>query len=69
MPTPFWSSPTVQDRLRRLERPGFAVEFLRRNPLYRKDYMRTLRHIARGVADAETASARLAHRWGLLFSS
>ena len=31
MPTEYWRSPETIDRLNRLERPGFAVEFLRRN--------------------------------------
>ena len=31
MPTEYWRSPETIDSLKRLERPGFAVEFLRRN--------------------------------------
>ena len=31
MPPEYWRSPETIDRLNRLERPGFAVEFLRRN--------------------------------------
>jgi len=31
MPTQYWRSPETIDHLNRLERPGFAVEFLRRN--------------------------------------
>lgn len=67
MPTPFWSSPAVRDRLKQLERPGFSIEFLRRNPLYRKDYARTFRRIAQGSVNAKTAPEKLARRWGLLF--
>lgn len=67
MPTPFWSSPIVRDRLNRLERPGFSIEFLRRNPRYRKDFARTRHRIAQGAVDAKAASAKLAHRWGLVF--
>ena len=67
MPTPFWSSPTIRDRLKHLERPGFSVEFLRRNPNYRSEFARTLRRITQGTADAKAASEKLACRWGLLF--
>jgi hypothetical protein len=67
MPTSFWRSPETIERLNRLERPGFAVEFLRRNPRYRRDYKRTMQQIARGVIDAETARSALARRWGLCF--
>ena len=40
MPTEYWRSPETIDRLNRLERPGFAVEFLRRNAEYRRDFAR-----------------------------
>lgn len=67
MPTEYWRSPETIDRLSRLERPGFAVEFLRRNDRYRRDFTRTQRQIARASVDAETANASLARRWGLRF--
>lgn len=67
MPTHYWRSPETIDRLNRLERPGFAVEFLRRNADYRRDYARTLRQITREAADRETARSVLARRWGLRF--
>ncbi|MCQ8280142.1 DUF6499 domain-containing protein [Acetobacteraceae bacterium KSS8] len=67
MPTEYWRSPETIDRLNRLERPGFAVEFLRRNALYRRDFVRTKRHLARPTVDAEAARAALARRWGLRF--
>ncbi len=67
MPTEYWRAPETIDRLNRLERPGFAVEFLRRNPDYRRDFVRTQRQIARASVDAETASVSLARRWGLRF--
>ncbi|HVZ06604.1 transcriptional regulator domain-containing protein [Rhodopila sp.] len=67
MPTEDWRSPETIERLKRLERPGFAIEFLRRNPEYRRDYARTERMIARDPASATTAGARLARRWGLQF--
>ena len=67
MPTEYWRSPETIDRLNRLERPGFAVEFLRRNAEYRRDYARLQRQIAREDVDAEVARSRLARRWGLRF--
>lgn len=67
MPTEYWRSPETVDHLNRLERPGFAVEFLRRNTHYRRDFARTQRQIARASVDAETARVGLARRWGLRF--
>lgn len=67
MPTEYWRSSETIDRLNRLERPGFAVEFLRRNHDYRRDFARTQRQIARASVDAETAQVGLARRWGLRF--
>jgi hypothetical protein len=67
MPTECWRSPETIERLNRLDRPGFAVEFLRRNAEYRRDYAKTQRQIARKMIDAETARTRLARKWGLRF--
>ncbi|MFT0860237.1 transcriptional regulator domain-containing protein [Ancylobacter sp. G4_0304] len=67
MPIEDWRSPETIDRLNRLERPGFAAEFLRRNPDYRRDFIRTERRIARAAVDVETARVSLARRWGLRF--
>lgn len=67
MPTQYWRSPETIDRLNRLERPGYAVEFLRRNAEYKQDYARLQRQIARDEASAEAARALLARRWGLRF--
>ena len=67
MPTEYWRSPETIERLTRLERPGFAVEFLRRNHDYRRDFARTERLIARQATDERAARARLARRWGLQF--
>ncbi len=69
MPTEYWRSPETIDRLNRLERPGFAAEFLRRNVHYRNDFARTQRLVARASVDAETALVGLARRWGLRFRS
>lgn len=59
MPIEDWRSPETIDRLNRLERPGFAVEFLRRNAHYCRDFARTQRRIARPTVDAEAARAGL----------
>jgi hypothetical protein len=67
MPTEYWRSPETIDSLNRLERPGFAAEFLRRNALYRRDFARMQRQIARASVDAEAARVSLARRWGLRF--
>ena len=67
MTTEDWRSPDTIERLKRLERSGFAVEFLRRNPEYRRDYVQTERRIARHVVDEVVAMAALARRWGLRF--
>lgn len=67
MPTEYWRSPETIDRLNRLERPGFAVEFLRRNAAYRRDFARTERLVARTGGDPETIRSGLARRWGLRF--
>ncbi len=67
MPTEYWRSPETVDHLNRLERPGFAVEFLRRNAGYRRDYTQIQRQIARDHVDAESARADFARRWGLRF--
>lgn len=67
MPTESWRSPETIDRLNRLDRSGFALEFLRRNAEYQRDYATTHRQIARKIVDAEAARAGLARRWGLRF--
>lgn len=67
MPTQYWRSAETIERLKQLERPGFAVEFLRRNADYRQDYARMLRQIARNQAEAESARSAVARRWGLRF--
>ncbi|MHC2624206.1 hypothetical protein ACVIW2_006238 [Bradyrhizobium huanghuaihaiense] len=65
MPTQYWRSPETIERLNRLERPGFALEFLRRNADYRRDFARTERQIARGESDHNTIRTSFARRWRL----
>ncbi len=67
MPTPFWTSKESLDRLNQLDRPGFAVEFLRRNPAYQKDCVRVLAQAKQDVTGAVTAEADFARRWGIRF--
>lgn len=65
MPTQYWRSQETIERLNRLERPGFALEFLRRNADYRRDFARTERQIACGDSDADTIRMSFARRWRL----
>jgi|AGTN01.2.fsa_nt_gi hypothetical protein len=62
-----WRSARTADALKHLDRAGFAAEFLRRNPLYRKDYLRMTRSIAAGKTSPADARMDLAQRWGLSF--
>ncbi len=62
-----WRSPETVEYLNRLDRPGFAIEFLRRNAGYRDDYAQTLRQTARLTDDPSPVRTALARRWGLCF--
>lgn len=50
-----------------LDRPQFAVEFLRRHPGYNDDYRNTQDQIASGSLAHDAGMERLARRWGLSF--
>jgi hypothetical protein len=65
--TPDWRSATATEKLNRLDRPGFAQEFLRRNREYQAHYRRLARKIAAGAMSEEAALSALARRWGLSF--
>jgi hypothetical protein len=67
MPISDWRSSDMVEQLNRLDRSGFAIEFLRRNDAYRAEYASTEQLIARGGTDPEVAYANLARRWGLRF--
>lgn len=67
MPTPFWRSREALDQLNRLDRPGFAAEFLRRNPDYQSDCQRVRHRVSQGSLDLQAARTELARRWGLCF--
>lgn len=58
-----WRSAAAVETLNRLDRGGFAWEFLRRNPRYRKDYHQT----SKGAASAATVKEAVGQRWGLCF--
>ncbi|EZP68890.1 hypothetical protein BV96_04124 [Sphingomonas paucimobilis] len=54
--------PSDGDR-RLLDKPGFAQEFLRRNPRYRSDYRNVMRARRGSTVEQEV----MARRWGLAF--
>ncbi len=60
---PDWRSETAP--LIRLERPGFAWEFLRRNRKYIADYERIMRAGNFDKPDVANAVANTARHWGL----
>ncbi len=62
-----WRSHDASAYLDRVQRAGFAWEFLRRNPDYREDYEDMSRDAASGTTIALEAALALAQRWGLSF--
>lgn len=62
-----WRSPQAAAEVNGLDYPGFAQEFLRRNPDYRRDHASMVRRIAAGTVREADAQAELARRWGLVF--
>ncbi len=62
-----WRSPDATAYLNRVQRAGFAWEFLRRNPDYRSDYENISRDLANGTMTALEAASALTQRWGLSF--
>jgi hypothetical protein len=63
---PDWRLQTTERALNRLERQGFAWEFLRRNPDYRSDYSR-LRSTPGSRPSASSPHRSAARKWGLRF--
>ncbi len=61
-----WRSPSAYEDLRSLDAPGFAWEFLRRNPAFQRDRKRLEEAAKRGTLSAEEADA-FARRWGVRF--
>lgn len=64
---PDWRSAHAAESLSRLNRAGFAAEFLRRNPNYRRDYRRMMNRLTGGMVSQAAAQLELARRWGLSF--
>ncbi len=61
-----WTSPAAYEELGSLDAPGFAWEYLDRNPDFTQDRRRLERADRRGVLDQAEADA-FARRWGLRF--
>ncbi len=66
-PASDWRSLTGHEYLKRLNRPGFAWEFLRRNPAYQEDYETMVRGAASDAGSGGMTRDALAWRWGLSF--
>lgn len=58
-----WRLATTVETLDRLDRAGFAWEFLRRNPRYRYEYSQ----IRKGTRRATLVAEAIGQRWGLCF--
>jgi len=61
-----WRTPGAYEELRSLDAPGFAWEFLRRNPDFQQDRGKLERAARRGVLIQAEADA-FARRWGVRF--
>jgi hypothetical protein len=61
-----WTSPAAYEELGSLDAPGFAWEYLDRNPDFTQDRRRLERADQRGVLNQAEADA-FARRWGLRF--
>jgi hypothetical protein len=66
MPGADWRSPAAYERLRSLDAPGFAWEFLRRNSAFQRDRQRLELAAQRGVLSADDLDG-FARRWGVRF--
>jgi hypothetical protein len=60
---PDWRSSSTAEALNQLDRAGFAWEFLRRNPDYRRDYS----NLPPEAEETNPASIATGVRWGLCF--
>ena len=61
-----WTSPAAYEELGSLDAPGFAWEYLDRNPDFTQDRRRLERADRRGVLNDAEVNA-FARRWGLRF--
>jgi len=66
-PGPDWLDPKTNADLAALDPPGFAQEFLRRNPEYRRQYRLAMSQVAQDTLDQTAATAAIARSWGLCF--
>ncbi len=66
MPRADWRSTAPYDDKRKLDAPGFAFEFLRRNAEFVKDHERLVRLAGRNVLSRKSRE-NFARRWGLRF--
>lgn len=63
MPNTDWRTPATYAHAQNLSTAGFAWEFLRRDPDYRRDFRR-VKASPRGMVEPQTT---FADRWGLRF--
>ena len=61
-----WRSPGAYEELRSLDAPGFAWEFLRRNPDFQQDRRKLERAARRGTLNQAEVDA-FVRRWGVRF--
>ena len=61
-----WRNPTAYEELRSLDAPGFAWEYLRRNPDFQQE-RRKLEQANRRGALNQTEVDAFARRWGVRF--
>ncbi len=66
MPHAEWRSPAAYEDLRSLDAPGFAWEFLSRNPAFEGDRRKLERAGSRGPLSADELDG-FARRWGVRF--
>jgi hypothetical protein len=64
MPTrPDWRISSATEPLNQLDRAGFAWEFLRRNPQYKREFAQ----LPKDAASREAGTVVTGERWGLCF--
>ena len=61
----YWRSPGAYKKLQTFDAPGFAFQFLSRNPDFEKDQKRLREMDREGALDSAEVNA-FARRWGLL---
>jgi len=61
----YWRSPGAYKKLQTFDTPGFAFQFLSRNPDFVKDQQRLQEMDRQGALDSAEVDA-FARRWGLL---